>query len=477
MNLPPASDHVENSLPEFSRKQNAGSESGHQVPFGAAVAFWLKLGFISFGGPAGQIAIMHNELVDRRRWISERRFLHALNYCMVLPGPEAQQLATYVGWLFHGVRGGLIAGGLFVLPSLFMLMGLSAIYVAFGQVPAIAAVLDGIKPAVVAIVIGAVIRMGRRSIRNGLTLCFAVLAFVGLAVFQLPFPAIVLGAGLLGWLGSRLWPTMFAGSGGHSSASVEDTGKSPALIDDHHEPPAHARVSWLRFVLQLLTAMLLWAAPLTLFAVWQGWNGTPAQMSWFFTTAAFVTFGGAYAVLPFVAQQAVDVFGWLKPGQMIDGLALGETTPGPLIMVVAFVGFVGGWQAMDLGWSGAILGCLIATWFTFLPSFLFILLGAPFIEQMREELHLNAALSGITAAVVGVILNLAIFFGRTVFFPQLKSGVGAASVSWRETLSGADVFAMLVTAGAFFALTRYRISLGWVVVICGLLGVARYLAG
>lgn len=446
------------------------------VTFREALAFWLKLGFISFGGPAGQIAIMHTELVDRWRWISERRFLHALNYCMVLPGPEAQQLAIYIGWLLHGTRGGIVAGGLFVLPSLFILMALSAIYVAFGQLPAVVAVLDGIKPAVVAIVVAAVIRIGGRAIKNGVLLCFAIAAFLALAVFQVPFPAIVLSAGLLGWMGSRLWPDKFT-VGGHGSKRTVEQPHEPAVIDDHHAPPHHALPSRSRSLLQLSVGLALWAVPLAALMAWQGWDGTFARMGSFFTTAALVTFGGAYSVLPFVAQQAVDVFGWLKPGQMIDGLALGETTPGPLIMVVAFVGFVGGWQATDLGWTGALLGCVIATYFTFLPSFLFILLGAPYIEQTRGELRLTAALSGITAAVVGVILNLALFFGKTVFLPGLAASSPDEPLTLAQIISTTNVFGVVLATVSFVALAKFKVNLAYIVGACAACGFLRYFLG
>ena len=443
------------------------------VSFREALTFWFKLGFISFGGPAGQIAIMHTELVDRRHWISERRFLHALNFCMILPGPEAQQLATYIGWLLHGIRGGVIAGVLFVLPSLFILMALSAVYVAFGQIPAVTAVLDGVKPAVVAIVIAAVIRMGRRSIKNEVLLCFAIAAFLGMAVFHVPFPLIVLTAGLLGWLGSRWWPEKFTRAK-HGNGKATSEKHAPAVIDDHHQPPPHARPNWLRFMLQLVLGLLLWSAPVTALVALQGWDGTHTRMALFFTTSALVTFGGAYAVLPFVAQQAVGTYGWLRADQMIDGLALGETTPGPLIMVVAFIGFVGGWQATDMGWSGAVLGCLIATYFTFLPSFLFILLGAPFIERMRGELRLTAALSGITAAVVGVILNLAIFFGKTVFFPGLSAEFQSHYWDFNQLAAAIDYFAVLLAAAAFIALIRFKLNLAYVVAGCAAVGLVRY---
>lgn len=455
--------------------QPVESEGDRVITFREALAFWLKLGFISFGGPAGQIAIMHQELVDRRHWISERRFLHALNYCMVLPGPEAQQLATYIGWLLHGTRGGIVAGSLFVLPSLFILMGLSAVYVAFGDVPVVNAVMYGIKPAVVAIVVQAVLRIGSRAIKNAVTFSFAVAAFIALAVFQIPFPLIILVAGLLGLLGSHLWPDKFQTGGGHGTKKTSAP-IVPAVIDDHHAPPLHARPSWSRFIIQSIVGLLLWIGPLAALLSWQGWDGTHARMGWFFTTSALVTFGGAYAVLPFVAHQAVDVFGWLKPGQMVDGLALGETTPGPLIMVVAFVGFVGGWQATDQGWLGAILGCVISTYFTFLPSFIFILLGAPFIEQMRDELRLTAALTGITAAVVGVVLNLALFFGKTVCFPGLSTTSADATWSAARVIESADIVSICIATAAFVALHRFKVSLGWVIGGCAVVGVLKLVA-
>ena len=464
---------INNDLP-------ASGDARREVSFSEAFKFWLKLGFISFGGPAGQIANMHTELVDRRRWISEKRFLHALNYCMVLPGPEAQQLATYIGWLLHGSRGGIVAGALFVIPSLFILMLLSAIYVAFGQVPVVAAVIDGIKPAVVAIVIGAVLRIGGRAIKNRILLCFAIASFLALAVFQLPFPLIVVTAGVLGWIGAHIAPDKFK-AGGHTAKAKKAATDSvlasdlPFVIDDEHEPPPHTRPNWIRFALQFAIGAVLWCAPIALLVAWQDWDGTFTRMGTFFTTAALVTFGGAYAVLPFVAQQAVSTYQWLKPGQMIDGLALGETTPGPLIMVVAFVGFVGGWQASGLGWTGAILGSVIATYFTFLPSFLFILMGAPFIEHMRGELRLTGALTGITAAVVGVILNLALFFGKTVFFPGLASESVWDLPYVGDLWSTSNPFAMVLCLLAFVSLSRWQVSLPIVVAACGVCGLVKHL--
>jgi chromate transporter len=316
-----------------------------EVGFWEAVRFWLKLGFISFGGPAGQISIMHQELVERRRWISERRFLHALNYCMVLPGPEAQQLATYIGWLMHRVRGGVIAGVLFVLPSLMILIVLSWVYVAFGGVPAVVGLLYGVKPAVTAIVIHAAHRLGSRALKNPFLWVIALAAFAGILVLRIPYPAIIATAALLGYVGGRLAPEFFQLGIAHGSAA-QSYGR--ALIDDDSPTPAHALFRWSQLIRVLLIGGLLWLAPMSLLTTALGWHHTLTQMGWFFTKAALLTFGGAYAVLPYVYQGAVVQYAWLTPAQMIDGLALGETTPGPLIMIVAFVGFVGGYRSAEL---------------------------------------------------------------------------------------------------------------------------------
>lgn len=388
-----------------------------------AFRYWLKLGFISFGGPAGQISMMHQELVERRRWISEKRFLHALNYCMVLPGPEAQQLATYIGWLMHGVKGGLMAGGLFVLPSLLLLMLLSWIYLSFGDLPVVAGILYGIKPAVTAIVLLAAWRIGSRALKHWFLWGIAGAAFVAISLFQVPFPYILLGAALCGWLGHRLLPEVVRSSTVHAPSSQ---GGVTALIGDHSAIPQHARFSRRRTLTTLLSGLTLWFAASAL--LW--WSVGPDHdltlMGWFFTKAALLTFGGAYAVLPYVVQGGVEQYGWLTAAQMMDGLALGETTPGPLIMVVAYVGFVGGWTKAVLGpdWltAGAALAACVVTFFTFLPSFLFILLGGPLVEASRNQIRFTAPLTGITAAVVGVILNLALFFGEHVLFPDGLSG-------------------------------------------------------
>ncbi|MET3495336.1 chromate efflux transporter [Variovorax boronicumulans] len=395
------------------------------VSFWQAFGYWLKLGFISFGGPAGQIALMHQELVERRRWISEKRFLHALNYCMLLPGPEAQQLAIYIGWLMHRTWGGIAAGALFVLPSLFVLIALSWIYMAWGQVPAVAGLLYGVKPAVTAIVLFAAWRIGSRVLKNAWLWAIAAAAFVAIFALKLPFPLIVLAAAAVGYVGSRVAPGLFAVGGGHGAAAVSS---GPALIDDDTPTPtpAHARFGWGQFVRVLAVFVALWLLAIGGLAALYGWHGALTQMAWFFTKAALLTFGGAYAVLPYVFQGAVDHYGWLDATQMIDGLALGETTPGPLIMVVSFVGFVGGWREALFG-AGALplagaTAAAVVSFFTFLPSFMFIFLGAPFIESTHGNLKLTAPLTAITAAVVGVIVNLAAFFAWHVLWPAGAGG-------------------------------------------------------
>jgi chromate transporter len=428
--------------------------------FWQAFAYWLRLGFISFGGPAGQIAIMHADLVEKRRWVSEQRFLHALNYCMVLPGPEAQQLATYIGWLMHRTRGGLVAGILFVLPSLFILIALSWVYMAYGQVPAVAGVLYGIKPAVTAIVAAAAWRIGSRALKNHWLRAIALLAFGAIFALQLPFPVIVLAAGLLGYLGGRYAPAQFALGGAHAGSGAA---LGPAVIDDATPTPAHARFSWAHFARVLAAGLGLWLAAMGTLVALYGWEATLTQMAWFFTKAALLTFGGAYAVLPYVYQGAVEHFQWLSPLQMVDGLALGETTPGPLIMVVSFVGFVGGWTQALFGTESLLLAgavaALVVTFFTFLPSFVFIFLGGPFIESTHGNLKFTAPLTGITAAVVGVIVNLAVFFAYHVLWPQ----------GWGGRFEGAALAIGMVAAVALFGFKQgvIRVVLG-----AGLLGLA-----
>lgn len=428
------------------------------VSFGEAFIYWLKLGFISFGGPAGQISMMHQELVEKRRWISEHRFLHALNYTMVLPGPEAQQLATYIGWLMHGVWGGIMAGVLFVLPSLFILIGLTWIYLVFGDVPAVEGILYGIKPAVTAIVVFAAYRIGSRALPNNVLRALAVLAFIAIFAFDIPFPYIVLMAAIIGYVGSHISPRYFD-AGSHHGASKETYG--PAIIGDDTPPPEHARFKWNRLMVFAVIGLAIWFMAMALLIVNYGWEGTLTQMGIFFTKAALVTFGGAYAVLPYVYQGGVEQFGWLTGTQMIDGLALGETTPGPLIMVVSFVGFVGGWTKEVFGPDALLIagaaGASIAALFTFLPSFLFILLGGPAVEATRGDLKFTAPLTGITAAVVGVVLNLAVFFAYHVLWPQ-----GFESrFEW---------FAALMGIAAFIALFKLKAGIVKVIAVCAATG-------
>jgi chromate transporter len=446
-----------------------------------AFKFWLRLGFISFGGPAGQIALMHRELVEERRWISERRFLHALNYCMLLPGPEAQQLATYIGWLMHRTWGGVMAGVLFVLPSLFILVGLSWVYVAFGHVPWVAGLLYGIKPAVAALVLQAVHRMGSKTLRKPsqapLLWAIAAASFIAIAVVKLAFPWVVLAAALTGWLGQRWLPAQFSQSPSHGAdkgpaSSPEAVETSGFLIGDTSPTPAHARFKKIRLLQVLLVGLALWLLPMAALVAWQGWNSTLAQMAWFFTKAALLTFGGAYAVLPYVYQGGVEQFGWLTGPQMMDGLALGETTPGPLIMVVAFVGFLGGWGQQVLGpqalFLGAALAATVVTWFTFLPSFIFILAGGPLVESTHGQLRFTAPLAAVAAAVVGVIASLALFFIAGIAYKQSASGT---------FISQLDGVALTLAAAAVWALIRLKLGVIPVMAACALAGLSCRLAG
>ena len=428
------------------------------VPFAQALLFWLKLGFVSFGGPAGQIAIMHTELVERRRWISEKRFLHALNYCMLLPGPEAQQLATYIGWLMHRSWGGLVAGGLFVLPSLFILIALSWIYMAFGSLPFVAGIFYGIKPAVTALVLHAAHRIGTRALKNRWLWGIAGASFVAIFALDAPFPLIVLLAAIVGHFGGRVAPQVFVVGGGHGTAQKS---YGVALIDDDTPTPAHARFSRRGLLRVLTVGLLLWSSAIGLLIALVGWDSVLTQMAWFFTKAALLTFGGAYAVLPYVYQGAVEHFQWLTGAQMIDGLALGETTPGPLIMVVAFVGFVGGWVKQvfgpDMLFLAGAVAATVVTFFTFLPSFVFILAGGPLVETTHGKLQFTAPLTAITAAVVGVILNLALFFAYHVWWPQ---GFGGRF----------DGVSALITVAAAIALFRFKVGVMGLLGTCALIG-------
>ena len=445
------------------------------VSFREACKFWLQLGFISFGGPAGQIAIMHRELVEKRRWVSEKRFLHALNFCMVLPGPEAQQLATYLGWLMHRTRGGLIAGTLFVLPSLLLLIALSWIYMAHGEQPLVAGVFYGIKPAVAAIVLHALHRIASKSLGNPrlapVPWALAAMSFIAIWAFKLPFPWVVLSALLIGAVLARVAPGALGGTGGHAPRAAGGTHET-AIIDDDTPTPAHARFKPSRLAAVLGVGAALWLLPMAvLFAVY-GWDATLTQVGWFFTKAALLTFGGAYAVLPYVNQAAVEHYQWLTTAQMMDGLALGETTPGPLIIVVAFVGFVAGWSREVLGpdarFLGAALAATVATWFTFLPSFVFILAGGPWVESTRGNLKLTAPLAAVTAAVVGVIANLALFFIAAVAYP---AGAGV------DFYSQPDWVALALVVAAALALWRLKWGVIRVIGAAALAGLLLRLGG
>ena len=428
--------------------------------FGEAFKYWLKLGFISFGGPAGQISMMHQELVERRRWISEHRYLHALNFCMLLPGPEAIQLAIYISWLLHGVRGAVVAGVMFFLPAFVLLSLLAGFYLTFGNVPSVQGIFYGIKPAVVAIVLFAAWRIGSRSIKNMILLGIAALAFIGIFFFKIDFPWIVLAAGILGAIGGKWMPNKFKAGGGHG-ASKETYG--PALIDDDTPPPAHAKFTWKKFTLTVAIFVLIWGGVM-LALIGYGKQGNLYDMGDFFTKAAFLTIGGAYAVLPYVYQGAVEHFGWLTATQMMDGLALGETTPGPLIMIVTWVGYLGGVakHSFDNPIAAGLAGAAVATFFTFLPSFLFILAAGPLVESTRGELKFTAPLTAITAAVVGVIINLAVFFAWHTFWPKATEAAPFAGAL--------DIISVIIAALSFVALWKYKVDIMKVIGVCAVLG-------
>ena len=429
------------------------AESPPAISFTEALRFWLQLGFISFGGPAGQIAIMHRELVEKRRWVSERRFLHALNFCMLLPGPEAQQLAIYLGWLMHRTRGGVIAGTLFVLPSLVLLIALSWLYMAFGEQPLVAGIFYGIKPAVAAIVLHALHRIAGKSLGNPrfatVPWVIAAISFVAVWALELPFPLVVLAAILAGVVLARVAPYSLSGGSRHSP--VKPGIGQVALIDDDTPTPPHALFSRSRLATVLLAGAALWLLPMTALFLNYGWNATLTQIGWFFTKAALLTFGGAYAVLPYVNQAAVEHYQWLTTAQMMDGLALGETTPGPLIIVVAFVGFVAGWGKEVMGtdalFAGSALAACVATWFTFLPSFIFILAGGPWVESTRDNLRFTAPLAAVTAAVVGVIASLALFFIAAIAYPVGANSIFDPKIDW---------MALALAALALLALWRLK---------------------
>jgi chromate transporter len=444
------------------------------VPFGEAFALWLKIGLLGFGGPAGQIALMHRLLVDEKRWIGEQRFLHALNYCMLLPGPEAQQLATYIGWLLHRTAGGLVAGTLFVLPGFVVMLALSAVYAGFQHVPLVQALFFGIKPAVLAIVLHAVVRIGKRALVNRFMVGLAAAAFIGIFLLRVPFPLIVLGAGALGYLAARLGGgQLFAAADRSAATADEDTVVDRMFADG---VPDHVRASPGRTLRVLAIWLPLWLGPVVLL-LWLGGDHVFAQIGLFFSKMAVVTFGGAYAVLAYVAQQAVEGYGWLKPGEMLDGLGMAETTPGPLILVLEYVGFMAAYRQpgpLAPMLAGA-LGAALTVWVSFTPSFLWIFLGAPYVERLRANRALAAALSAITAAVVGVILNLAVWFALHTIFAELHEISFAGLHLDVPVWSTLEPISLLLALGAIIAMFRFRVGMLPTLGVAALLGGAIYL--
>ncbi|GEP05264.1 chromate efflux transporter [Methylobacterium oxalidis] len=459
---------------EVPARDAAGRAPPRPVTLAEALPVWARIAALSFGGPAGQISVMHRVLVEEKRWISESRFLHALNFCTLLPGPEAQQLATYVGWLMHGTRGGLVAGGLFVLPGVVAIMALSWIYALYGNVGLVAGLFFGLKAAVLAVVAQAVLRIGRRALRGPVMVALAALSFVAIFFLDIPFPVIVLAAALVGYLGGRAGLPQFQAGGGHGSAAADD---GPYLLADAELPQEHTSPGRTARVLALWAA--IWLLPVAAILVLLGPGDIFGQIAVFFSKMAMVTFGGAYAVLTYVAQQAVDHYGWLRPGEMLDGLGMAETTPGPLIMVTQFVGFLAAYRA-----PGALpplvagtLGGLLTTWVTFAPCFLWIFVGAPYVERLRGNRALAAALAAITAAVVGVILNLAVWFAlHTVFAEVRPVWLGPLRLDV-PNLASLDPFALALTLGALVAVFRFGAGMLPTLAACSAAGVALRLSG
>lgn len=441
------------------------------IPFGEAVRLWLKIGWLSFGGPAGQIALMHRELVERRRWISETRFLHALNYCMLLPGPEAQQLATYIGWLLHRTWGGVVAGGLFVLPGMLVMLVLSWLYVSYAALGPIAALFFGLKAAVLAVVVEAVLRIGRRALKNRFMVALAAAAFLAIYFFKVPFPWIVGGAALIGLLARRVVPQFF-----EQTASAGSRPESDFVVDRMYETGqlAHARPSAPRALQLTAVCLAIWLAPIALIAAWLGADHVLTREGAIFGQTAIVTFGGAYAVLAYIGQRAVEELHWLRPGEMIDGLAMAETTPGPLIMVLQFVGFVAAYRyATPLDpWLSAVIGACLTTWVTFVPSFAFIFIGAPYVESLRQHRGLNAALSCVTAAVVGVILNLSVWFATHTLFGSVAARVYGLVHVDVPVWSTLEPFALLLAAASMIAMLRFKVGMAWTLAGSAVLGIA-----
>ncbi|WP_331374783.1 chromate efflux transporter [Sinorhizobium chiapasense] len=463
--MPEMTDTADEAAPDTARQPY-----NHGIPFSEGVRVWLRVAALSFGGPAGQIAVMHRILVDEKRWIGEHRFLHALNYCMLLPGPEAQQLAVYIGWLLHRTAGGLVAGTLFVLPGFLAILGLSYIYAAFGNVTVVEGLFFGLKAAVLAVVVQAVFRIGGRALKNRLMIGIAAAAFIAIFFFRVPFPLIILAAGIIGYVGGRSGSPLFRVGGGHKA------GTGPILKDEDsvlgEETPAHARpnLAWSLRVSAVFLA--LWFVPLALITAFLGVDDVFTQIGMFFSKMAVVTFGGAYAVLAYVAQEAVQHYGWLEPGEMLDGLGMAETTPGPLIMVVQFVGFMGAYR--DPGslnpMTAATLAAILTTWVTFVPCFLWIFLGAPFIERLRNNVALTGAMSAITAAVVGVILNLAVWFGlHTLFAEVVAWNIGRFSLDV-PVLSSLVLPSLGLTVAAGVAIFRFRASVIATLLACAVAG-------
>jgi chromate transporter len=445
----------------------------HGVTFREGLRVWLRVALLSFGGPAGQIAMMHKIIVEEKRWISDHRFLHALNYCMLLPGPEAQQLATYIGWLMHRTLGGITAGGLFVVPGIIAIMALSYIYAVFGNVGFVAAMFFGLKAAVLAIVLEAVMRVAKRALKNRVMVALAGLAFIGIFVFGVPFPFIILGAALIGLLGVRAGFSQFAvGHRPVNQGVVEDS-----LLGE--ELPAHANPTVAQTLRVAALWLCLWLAPVVAFAAFLGRASVFTSIAVFFSTMAVVTFGGAYAVLAYVAQQAVENFHWLKPGEMLDGLGMAETTPGPLIMVLQFVGFMGAYRAPSSlsPLAAGTLGGLLATWVTFTPCFLWIFLGAPFIERLRGNKALAGALSAITAAVVGVILNLAIWFAIHSIFHETRPLKGYGLSMDVPVPASLDPWALALSVAAVIAIFRFKAGMIQTLIACSAIGLVLYVSG
>jgi chromate transporter len=445
------------------------------IPFGEALRLWTRIGWLSFGGPAGQIALMHRELVERRRWISETRFLHALNYCMLLPGPEAQQLATYIGWLLHRTWGGIVAGGLFVLPGVVVMLVLSWLYVRYAALGPVAALFFGLKAAVLAVVVEAVLRIGRRALRNRFMVAIAAAAFLAIWCFKVPFPWIVVGAALVGAVARRGLPQYF-----QQAISTNPRHAQDFVVDRMHESGqlAHAQPNARRALKLTAICLLIWIAPVALVAAWVGTDHVLTREGAIFGQTAVVTFGGAYAVLAYVGQRAVEELHWLHPGEMIDGLAMAETTPGPLIMVLQFVGFVAAYRyAAPLDpWLAAVLGACLTTWVTFVPSFAFIFIGAPYMESLRQHRGLNAALSCVTAAVVGVILNLSVWFATHTLFGRVDARTYGPLHFDAPVWSTLDPVALLLAAGSMIAMLRFKVGMGWTLAASAALGSAFKLA-